>query len=195
MVYDHTRWMILHGRSRAVEQMQLRPDADVLEVGCGTGLNFPYLQRHLDPQRSRLVGLDFSRDMLDRAERRVAAAGERNVELVEADAAAMRLDRRFDGILFAYSLTMIPDWRGALARAKEHLKPGGRLVVLDFGRFGAWGPLGPVMRGWLRANHVETLQPYVDELRKLFSDLTVTEWLGGYNFTAVARSAESVSDD
>jgi S-adenosylmethionine-diacylgycerolhomoserine-N-methlytransferase len=189
-IYDWTRWTILHGRRQAVARLQLSPASDVLEVGCGTGLNFRHLLMHLDPVRGRLVGLDFSRDMLRKAAKRVAARGWRNVELVEADAASFHLDRRFDGILFAYSLTLIPNWVAALERAREHLKLGGRLVVLDFGRFERWGPLAPLARGWLRLNHVETLRPYKDTLREIFPSLRVYDWLGGYNFTAVGRRSE-----
>lgn len=186
-VYDSTRWMILHGRRRAVERMQLRPNSDVLEVGCGTGLNFRYLVERLDSQRGRLVGLDFSFDMLRQAEKRVSARGWSNVELMQGDATHMNLNRTFDGILFAYSLTMIPDWPNAIDCAVRHLKPGGRLVVLDFGSFRGWGPLGAAMRGWLRANHVETLRPYVEKLREALPKSDVYDWLGGYNFTTVGQ--------
>lgn len=192
-VYDSTRWMILHGRRRAADLLGLAADSEVLEVGCGTGLNFRFVQERLDPQRGRLTGLDFSADMLERARRRVDSRGWRNVDLIQADASVMQLSRRFDAILFAYSITMIPDWRGALQRAYEHLKPGGRMVVLDFGAFRGWGPLGPVMRGWLRANHVETLRPYIETLRELDANLRVIDWMGGYNFTAVVRRNDAVS--
>ncbi len=187
-IYDWTRWMILHGRRRAVAALGLTPGADVLEIGCGTGLNFRLLLSELDPQRGRLVGLDFSNDMLRQAQRRVEARGWSNVELLQADATKMNLGRRFDGVLFAYSLTMIPDWPAALERAREHLKPGATLVVLDFGPFHGWGPLAPAMRGWLRSSHVETLRPYTDRVRELFPDTQVQHWLGGYNFTAIARN-------
>lgn len=186
-VYDATRWTILHGRKRAVSRMQLAPDSRVLEVGCGTGLNFRHLLAPLDPQRGRLVGLDFSADMLNIARRRVESHGWQNVDLLQADASTFEDQRRFDGILFAYSLTMIPDWRNALRRAWAHLAPGGRLVVLDFSRLANWGPLAPVMRGWLRANHVDTLQPYGETLREICPNMTIEYWLGGYNFTATAR--------
>lgn len=188
-IYDGTRWMILHGRRRAVERLQLRPDSRVLEVGCGTGLNFRYVLERLDRQRGRLTGLDFSADMLRIAQRRVQARGWSNVDLVQADASRMQLDRTFDGILFSYSLTMIPDWRGALDRAFEHLAPGGRVVVLDFCTFRGWGPLAPLMRTWLKLNHVETRGPYVEALRERFGNVDVYYWLGGYNFTAVSRKA------
>jgi ubiquinone/menaquinone biosynthesis C-methylase UbiE len=189
-IYDKTRWMILHGRRRAAERLALRPDSRVLEVGCGTGLNFRYVLEPLDPQRGRLVGLDFSHDMLARAQHRVSARGWQNVELVQADATQMELGRTFDAILFAYSLTMIPDWEAALRRARAHLAPGGRVVVLDFSTFRGWGPLGPVMRWWLRSNHVETTRPYADGLRRVFPTLQVSQWLGGYNFTAVGRRGD-----
>jgi ubiquinone/menaquinone biosynthesis C-methylase UbiE len=186
-IYDWTRWTILHGRRRAVARLDLRPESSVLEVGCGTGLSFRYLLDYLDPARGRLVGVDFSPYMLRQAQKRVAARNWQNVELLEADAAQLDLQRRFDGIFFAYSLTMIPTWPAAVDRAYEHLKPGGRLVVLDFGRFKGFGPLAPLMRGWLRLNHVETAQPYEAKLREVFPDLEIAYWLGGYNFTAVGR--------
>jgi S-adenosylmethionine-diacylgycerolhomoserine-N-methlytransferase len=189
-VYDWTRWTILHGRRRAVEYLHPRPDSEVLEVGCGTGLNFRYLLERLDSIHGRLVGLDFSPAMLKQARKRCKSQGWHQVELIEGDAATLNLQRRFDGILFAYSLTMIPDWSAAIDRAYEHLKPGGRLVVLDFGRFDRWGPLAPVWRGWLRLNHVETLRPYEEKLHKRFPGLEIHPWLGGYNFTAIGvRSA------
>lgn len=190
-VYDSTRWLILHRRRAAVAALQLRPDSRVLEVGCGTGLNFPYLLQCLDPVAGRLVGLDFSPDMLDRARRRIAAHGWPNVELVCGDATSMRLGTHFDAVFFGYSLTMIPDWIGALERALEHLIPGGRLVVLDFGRFHAWGPAGALLRGWLRWNHVETLRPYEDYLRDRLADFEVRYWLGGYCFIAAGRKGAS----
>ena len=187
-VYDWTRWTILHGRRRAVAQLGLRPDSEVLEIGCGTGLNFRFVLEKLDPNRGRLLGLDFSADMLKRAKKRVDSRGWSNVELLEADATQLDLERRFDGVLFAYSLTMIPDWPRAIERAAAHLKPAGRLVVLDFGRFDRWGPIGAMMRGWLRLNHVETLRPYEEELRDVFPNLEISRWFGGYNFTAVGQA-------
>ncbi len=186
-VYDSTRWMILHGRRRAAAALDLRPDSQVLEIGCGTGLNFRYLLEYLDPAAGKLTGLDFSADMLERAARRVARQGWSNVDVVQGDATSMNLGRQFDAVFFGYSLTMIPQWPAALDRACEHLTAGGRLVVLDFSRFHGWGPLAPLMRTWLRLNHVETLRPYEDEMHKRLQGLKVHYWLGGYNFTAVGR--------
>jgi ubiquinone/menaquinone biosynthesis C-methylase UbiE len=162
-------------------------DSRVLEVGCGTGLNFRYLLEYLDPREGRLVGLDFSPEMLARAERRCRERGWSHVSVVQGDATTMDLGSTFDAIFFGYSLTMIPDWAGALDRARAHLASHGTLVVLDFSRFARWGPLAPLMRAYFRANHVETLRPYEDGLRERFDEVDVRYWLGGYNFTATCR--------
>jgi S-adenosylmethionine-diacylgycerolhomoserine-N-methlytransferase len=188
-VYDLTRWTFLYGRRRAIELLALRPDSSVLEIGCGTGLNFRPILARLDPAKGRLVGLDFSEHMLRRAAKRVAAAGYKNVTLIQADAERLWLAERFDAILFAYSLSMIPGWEAVLDQAHEHLKPGGRLVIVDFGGFERWGPLGRFIRRWLELNHVQTCRPYRSNLEELFQNVQVEIRLGGYCFivAGVAR--------
>lgn len=187
-IYDLTRWAVLHGRRRAVDRLGIRPDDHVLEVGCGTGLNFHHLRAPLDPVSGSLTGLDFSPEMLARARKRVSRRGWSNVELARGDAMAMDLERKYDRILFAYSLTMIPDWRTALLRAREHLADGGRLVVLDFGIFQSWGPMGALVRGWLRLNHVDVHRSWAEFLRSQFRRIEVESWLGGYNLIVTAET-------
>jgi ubiquinone/menaquinone biosynthesis C-methylase UbiE len=58
-------------RSRAVSRLGLRPGDTVLDIGCGTGLTFHLLEARIG-QRGRLVGIDLSPEMLDRARERVA---------------------------------------------------------------------------------------------------------------------------
>ncbi|HPF41584.1 MAG TPA: methyltransferase domain-containing protein [Phycisphaerae bacterium] len=186
-IYDWTRWAFLFRRDAAIRAMAIQPSHKVLEVGCGTGLNFHPVAKHLDADRGgHLVGLDFSAAMLARARRRVERRGWPHVTCVQADASTMRLDQSFDGILFSYSLAMIPDWRGALDRAREHLAPAGRVVVLEFGQFEGWPILGRGCRAWLRMNHVDVSQPYTEALRERFASVQVTPWLGGYAYIATA---------
>jgi SAM-dependent methyltransferase len=73
--------------------------------------------------------------MLAEARKVIARRGAANVELIEADAATVELDRDFDAILFSLSYSVIPAGvrPQALDRAWERLRPGGRLVVFDGG--------------------------------------------------------------
>lgn len=186
-IYDWTRWAFLFRRKAAVRAMDLVPDHQVLEVGCGTGLNFGLVAKHLDADRGgAIVGLDFSEAMLVRARRRIASHDWPHVSCVQGDASTMQLERSFDRILFSYSIAMIPDWRGALDRACDHLAPGGRVVVLEFGRFEGWLLVGAVARTWLRWNHVDVSRPLVEALRERFASVRVELWLGGYALLSIA---------
>jgi ubiquinone/menaquinone biosynthesis C-methylase UbiE len=168
-----------------VGALSVPPGARILEIGCGTGLNFSLLVNPLDPSEGRLTGLDFSIDMLRKAGKRKRREGWSHVDLVAADACRMPFAGEFDVIFFAYSLTMIPDWPCALEKAYERLAPGGRLGVLDFDTCSGWGPLGGILRFWLRLHHVEPARPYVEKLEELFGKVDVTRGLGGYYFHAV----------
>lgn len=189
-IYDWTRWMVLHRRKQAIERLELRAESHVLEIGCGTGLNFAAILKRLDSGAGSLTAVDFSADMLRRARRRIGARGWTNVELVSGYANKLALGRSFDAVLFAYSLSMIPDWEMAVARAWDHVRPGGRLVILDFGEFQRWGPLGPVARAWLRLNHVATVRGYPERLAEVVGPIRFEPWLGGYAFLASARKPQ-----
>ncbi len=188
--YNQTRWIFLFGREKAIRHLELKPDSHVLEVGCGTGLNFGHLKRELTGQSSSLLGLDFSSDMLLKARQRITRYGWSNVKLLEADATDFSIERKFDAILFCYSLSMIPQWESALRCAGRHLNIGGRLVVLDFDRFSSWGWIGSMVRRLQRGNHVDTSQPYAEKLHEIFGNVIVDLWLGGYNFTAAATKSD-----
>ncbi len=159
-IYDLTRRPILRGRQQAVAALDLRPGMRVLEIGCGTGLNLPLLCRGVG-ESGRVVGVDYSAAMLRRARRRAGPA----VELIEADASRLALDERFDAALLAYSLTIIPDWEAALAQCCSHLRDGGRIVILDFGRVEAGAPL------WRRLWRRHLARCHVDCQRDLYGAL------------------------
>jgi SAM-dependent methyltransferase len=73
-------------RLRAVEALGLRPGDRVIDIACGTGLNFPLIEEAIGPD-GRIVGVDLTDAMLAQAQHRIEANGWRNVGLVQADAA------------------------------------------------------------------------------------------------------------
>jgi len=117
-------------RALAIDKLRLRSGARVLDLSCGTGANFPLLETRIGPA-GRLVGLDYTPNMLGQAQRLVKKQGWQNVELVEADAASFELDEQFDAVLWTLAASVVPGWQLALDRAVAHLKPGGRLVIAD----------------------------------------------------------------
>ena len=170
-VYDLTRKYFLFGRDRLIRQLDLKPDARVIEIGCGTARNLAKIARAYPD--ARLFGLDASHEMLKTAGETIRRAGlESRVRLAHGYAEhvspAMFGDAEsFDACIFSYSLSMIPDWKQALNSAAAVLAPGGSIHVVDFGDLeGLPGPARRLLMGWLGLFHVA---PRVELLHSLES--------------------------
>lgn len=122
-------------RARALDRMEPLSGARVLDLGCGTGLNFSGLLTRLGPD-GRLVGVDYSQGMLGKAREKVRGNGwEDRVTLVRDDAVELDLvEPPFDAVLAYWCLGIVYDLNAALDSALGVLKPGGRFVIVDFGR-------------------------------------------------------------
>jgi ubiquinone/menaquinone biosynthesis C-methylase UbiE len=117
-------------RLRAVQALRLRPGATVIDIACGTGLNFSLIQK-LIGRDGRIIGVDLTDAMLERAKDRIATNGWRNVSLVQADAVDFDFPTDVDAILSTYALTQVPNCAAVIAHGAEALSEGGRWVVLD----------------------------------------------------------------
>lgn len=128
------------GRRLGIAALNLRQGDLVLDVGCGTGLNFAGLRAAVGPT-GRVVGLDASAAMLGQAAARIVSAGWRNVELVQADATTVppellfeHLGRSCNGVVATYSLSLMHPWRAAWRTVLSLTAPAGRLAVVDLQR-------------------------------------------------------------
>jgi S-adenosylmethionine-diacylgycerolhomoserine-N-methlytransferase len=127
--YDRFRRRLLHGRAELIASLALPANADVVEMGAGTGSNMELFGGRLAGFSSlRLV--DLCPSLLRHAQQR--ARGLPNVQVIAADACEYRPPAAVDCVIFSYSLTMIPDWRGAILNAVNMLRPGGKLAIVDF---------------------------------------------------------------
>ena len=117
-------------RVRAVRALGLRAGDTVVDIACGTGLNFRLVEEAIGPG-GRIVGVDLTDAMLARAHGRVEANGWSNVSLVQADAADFDFPAEVDAILSTYALTQVPECGQVIAHGAAALAEGGRWVVLD----------------------------------------------------------------
>jgi demethylmenaquinone methyltransferase/2-methoxy-6-polyprenyl-1,4-benzoquinol methylase len=118
-------------RARVIERLGLGRSSRILDVACGTGLNFELLQKALE-EKGQLVGIDFSARTLGLAHKKVAKRGWNNVELRETDAAAYFPDGPFDATLCTFAIEIIPPYRETLTMMIDALKPGGRIGIIGF---------------------------------------------------------------
>jgi demethylmenaquinone methyltransferase/2-methoxy-6-polyprenyl-1,4-benzoquinol methylase len=134
-------------RRRAVAALGLKAGDAVLEIGAGTGRNFPYLVEAVGPSGT-VIGVDASPGMLAEARELIERHGWSNVQLLHQDATKLEVDHEVDGALFSLSYSAMPEPRPALARAWERLRPCSRVVVMDMGltRGGPYRLLAPIAR-------------------------------------------------
>jgi demethylmenaquinone methyltransferase/2-methoxy-6-polyprenyl-1,4-benzoquinol methylase len=123
-------------RRRALGTAGLLPGARALDIATGTGLVARAAARAVGPA-GRVVGLDPSRGML--GQQRVLP----NLSLVQAPGEGLPFARgAFDFVSLGYGLRHIADLNALFGECARVLKPGGRLLVLEFGRprseMGAW---------------------------------------------------------
>jgi ubiquinone/menaquinone biosynthesis C-methylase UbiE len=117
-------------RLRAVQALRLRPGDTVVDIACGTGLNFSLIEQEIGPN-GRIVGVDLTDAMLAQAQRRIQTNGWSNVSLVHADAVEFDFPTEVDAILSTYALSHVPECGDVIAHGAAALSSGGRWVVLD----------------------------------------------------------------
>lgn len=118
-------------RTMAVNALGLKPGDTVLEIGCGTGLNFSRLEKAVG-ESGKIIGLDMTDKMLEQARNRVETNGWSNVELMNINAADYDFPRGLNGILSTFAITLIPEFDQIIKNGSNALVPGGRFAVLDF---------------------------------------------------------------
>lgn len=151
-------------RREAAEALKLREGNTVLEIGCGTGLNFPYIEERIGPG-GRLIALDYTPAMLELAARRCNENEWQNVDFVRGDAAEVDslVSGPVDAAISTACLCIVPGWERAIAGAASLLRSGGRLVALDFLTMKPRGPLrivSPLVEWWTK--HYGFADPDVD---------------------------------
>jgi len=102
----------------------------ILDVATGTGELAFELKRQAPA--AVVTGVDFAEQMLEVARRKATAQG-RQVEFLHADALELPFEAEtFDSVTIAYGLRNLADVDGALSEFARVLRPGGRLVILEF---------------------------------------------------------------
>ena len=128
-VYDAVFGPVLQpGRKAVVQALGLRSGDRVLEVGVGTGLSLP-----LYPRDVRITGIDVSREMLDKARRRVSRRRLSNVEaLLEMDAERMSFpDASFDKVVAMYVVSVVERPAKLLEELHRVCRPHGEIYLVN----------------------------------------------------------------
>jgi S-adenosylmethionine-diacylgycerolhomoserine-N-methlytransferase len=126
-------------RQIAVKALHLQPCFTVMDIGCGTGLNFDLIQNEIGTDGT-LVGIDSSKKMLNRALQKVERNSWMNIHLLQLD--ARKLTRNYleaitgrsiviDSIICTLGFSVFPDWQAVFERSFDLLERGGSYCIMD----------------------------------------------------------------
>src|ERR1700723_2583482 len=164
-------------RLRTVQALGLRAGDTVIDVACGTGLNFPLIEKAIGPG-GRIIGVDLTDAMLAHAQHRIEANGWSNVSLVQSDAAGFDFPAEVDGILSTYALSQVPECAAVIAHGAAALSGGGRWAVLDL-------KVPDNTPRWLTQLGTATVRPFA----------WIDEWVMRHPWTAIrAAMQEELAD-
>ncbi|MBW2989128.1 methyltransferase domain-containing protein [Candidatus Woesearchaeota archaeon] len=153
-------------REKAIGLLGLKKGDKVLDIGCGTGLNFRIMEDMVGRDGS-IVGVDYSKEMLHGAERLIRRKRWGNIKLIKGDAARIRLKQRFDAVISVLGFSAVPDHRSALKNSLRVLKKGKKMVMLEGRLFRArhMNIIMPLLR-WGRSWDKD--KDLAGDIRKLF---------------------------
>ncbi|MBX3359423.1 MAG: bifunctional demethylmenaquinone methyltransferase/2-methoxy-6-polyprenyl-1,4-benzoquinol methylase UbiE [Phycisphaeraceae bacterium] len=138
----HSFWLDQHWRRTAVRDAGVQPADMVLDIACGTG---DLTQAFAKAGAAQVTGLDFTREMLDIAvakQNRLNPETAARVSYEWADAQDLpKADASADIVSIAFGLRNVADPAQALREFHRVLRPGGRLIILEFA-----DPPNPVVR-------------------------------------------------
>jgi demethylmenaquinone methyltransferase / 2-methoxy-6-polyprenyl-1,4-benzoquinol methylase len=141
----HSLWIDQLWRRKAVRLATLRPSDVVVDVACGTGdltLQFASARQKI-AGAGRIIGIDFTYEMLPIARRKAADAASM-IGFSTGDAQSLPLpDACADVVSIAFGIRNVADPAIALAEFRRVLRRGGRLIILEFSL-----PTNPVLRAF-----------------------------------------------
>lgn len=121
-------------RKKAIRQLKALQPEHVLDVATGTGDMVILINKILNPEK--ITGIDISNGMLEIGRKKIDKAGlKHKVELVNGDGETINFeDNSFDAVTVAFGVRNFENLEKGLKDIKRVLKPGGKLVVLEFSK-------------------------------------------------------------
>ncbi len=133
--YDFIAYLMSLGQAtRLYEEVANKVDlptgGTLVELGCGPASVIPSILKKTDDS-SEIIGIDFSSQMIEIANRKKENHSWHNVQFECMDMYEFSPSKKVDTVVFCLALTAMPDYKKAIEKALSILKPGGQLLIID----------------------------------------------------------------
>lgn len=178
-------------RRRLIDALKIAPGDEVVDLCCGTGENLALLAAAVGPG-GRVVGIDLSEGMLDRARTKVVSARLGNVELIRGDVESFEVPRTASVVLSTFGLEMVPRYDDVIRRCARDLPSASRFGLLGVKFPERWPDLlvtalEPLVRRFGATREYREFRPWVSAATHM-NQLSYAEHLAGAVYSSVAAT-------
>lgn len=118
-------------RKKSIDSLKLSDGSTVLDICCGTGLNFKLLKKYIGIT-GRVTGVDLTSKMIQIANSRCDKHKWTNVDFVNSNILDFKTETLYDCAISTAAIGMIPEYDKAIDIVMDNLKKDGRFVIVDF---------------------------------------------------------------
>jgi len=143
------RW--LQPPSELIEKLAITPNDTVMDFGCGPG----YYTTELAKRAKKVIAVDLSPQMLQKAQNKVAKAGAKNIQFLQSNGTSIQVEDDSVDIIFLVTVFHeIGETQTVLKEFHRILKPDGKLVVVEVVKKGVF-PGAPVQNPEMLKSEIE----------------------------------------
>jgi demethylmenaquinone methyltransferase/2-methoxy-6-polyprenyl-1,4-benzoquinol methylase len=126
-------------KNQAFNNSSLKKGDKVLVFCCGTGLDFPHLLKIIGKD-GKIIGVDFSSEMLQIAKRKIEKNNWENIEIIEADVTKFKdkLDNKANVGICTLGMSIIPEYKNAYYNLLSNVKKQGEIIIGDMQLASGW---------------------------------------------------------
>jgi len=168
-------------REKTVSYLNLSENSSVLDVACGIGFNFRFIENYLC-DNGRIVGVDISSKTLKLAKKLIAKRKWTNIELVNMNIIDYEPKKFFDAAICTQAMEIIPE--AAVDKIFQLLKPQGRFAMIGM-KLSSRMPyklLNPFMKPFAKFGGIDIYRDVYKYIKSRFNKVDYEEYLGGFYY-------------
>jgi len=177
--YDFfTAWIYKKPRMKLIENLEIRKGDKVLVIACGTGQSFKLIREKIG-NNGEIIALDYSKGMLNAAQKKINKNNWKNIKLIYTDVRNLSsiylvnngIKPEFDILIGELAFSVIPEWENVMITGSLLLKENGKIGLLDWYR---------EKNNWFTKivdflAEAETNRNTINFAKKLFNEFIVTD--------------------
>lgn len=175
-------------REKVVSSLNLTENSIVLDVACGIGFNFRFIENYIG-NNGKIVGVELSPKTVELARKLIVKQGWTNTELVNMSIMDYEPENLFDAVICTQAMEIMP--KAAVDRIFQLLKPQGRFAMLGM-KLSSRIPcrlLNPLMEYFAKSGGIDIHRDVYKYIEAKWSDVSYEECLGGFYYTlSVSKS-------